>query len=78
MSNTLQQPANANEQAEADYGDHVIWRLTGSTITCFGANEKGEILLVTKKGDSVSEFIIGVDERGDIALFEVDSEPKHV
>jgi hypothetical protein len=73
VSNTLQQPQNEAEQAEVDYGEHVIWQLVGSTITSFGANEAGEILLSarTKTGAPV-EFIIGKDERGDIALFEVE------
>lgn len=72
MSDTLAQPSNPAEQAEADYGNHLIWRLVGSTITSFGANEKGEIYLSTRKGDVRDEIIVGLDERGDIALFEVE------
>lgn len=72
MTNTLQQPQTPEEQSEVDYGDHVIWRLVGSTINAFGGNEKGEIFLSTVKNGEISEFIIGVDERGDIALFEVE------
>jgi hypothetical protein len=71
MSNTLQQPQDAAEQSEVDYGDHLIWRLVGSTITSFGANDNGEIFISTKKGDVSCELIVGTDERGDIALFEV-------
>ena len=73
MTDRLVEPTTPEEQAEADYGDHVIWRLVGSTILQFGANDRGEILLVTRKGDEVSELIIGLDENGqDIALYEVE------
>lgn len=72
MSNTLAQPQTPAEQAEVDYGEHVIWRLVGSTIVAFGANENGEIFLSARKGDDVTEFIIGVDERGDVALYEIE------
>lgn len=72
MSDTKTQPMNAAEQAEVDYGKHVIWRLVGATITSFGANEDGEILLTTLKDGKTDEFIIGADERGDVALFEVE------
>jgi hypothetical protein len=60
---------NNTEQEQADYGSHVIWRLVGSTITSFGANQAGEMYLSTNKGD---EFIIGKDEAGEICLFEVE------
>lgn len=74
-SNTFQQPQTSEEQAEVDYGEHVIWQLVGSTITAFGANEAGEILLSarTKSGQMV-EFIIGKDERDDVALFEIEKQ----
>lgn len=72
MSNTLAQPQTPAEQDEANYGEHVIWQLVGSTIKAFGANEKGEIYLSTRKGDKTTEFIIGVDERGDVSLYEVE------
>lgn len=73
MSNdTLQQPANPAEQAEADYGEHLIWRLVGATITSFGANEAGEIYLSATKNGVATEVIVGIDERGDVALFEVE------
>lgn len=61
------------EQEEADFGEHVIWRLVGSKITAFGGNEKGEIFLSTEKGGQVSEFVIGKDENGEITLFEVEN-----
>ena len=64
MTQDTQSPAD-----QADYGDHVIWRLVGSKITSFGGNDQGEIYLSTDKGD---EFIIGKDENGDISLFEVE------
>jgi hypothetical protein len=71
VTERLAEPANEQEQDEADFGDHVIWRLVNSTIVRFGANEKGEIYLSTQKDGQPMELIIGVDERGDIALYEV-------
>jgi len=74
MSNqpaTLVAPTTPEEQAEVDYGQHLIWRMVGATITEFGANEAGEIYLRTEKNGRVDEVIVGKDERGDIALFEV-------
>lgn len=68
---TLVAPTTPEEHAEVDYGNHLIWRLVGSTITEFGANEHGEIYLATVKNGERQEVIIGKDERGDIALFEV-------
>lgn len=73
MNERMAEPANQAEQDEADFGDHVIWRLVNSTIVRFGANEKGEIYLSTTKDGESSEFIIGIDERGDIALYEVEA-----
>jgi hypothetical protein len=66
MTQTQNSPVAENDD-EANYAQHVIWRLVGSTIVAFGANEAGEILLSTDKGD---EFIIGKDEHGEITLFE--------
>lgn len=73
MSNTLQQPVTPDEHAQVDYGQHLIWRLVGATISGFGANELGEIYLsaITKTGESV-EVIMGTDESGGVALFEVE------
>lgn len=61
------------DEAAIEYSKHLIWRLIGSTITSFGANEEGEILLttVTKSGER-QELIIGLDEQGEIAIFEVE------
>lgn len=69
---TLQQPMTPAEQAEVDYGNHLIWRLVGSRIKTFGANLEGEILLVAEKDGQIIDLIIGKDENGDIALFEVE------
>ena len=72
MSDTNQQPANAAEHAEVDYGEHLIWRLVGARISTFGANADGEIFLCAEKDGVKTEVIIGKDERGDVALFEVE------
>ena len=72
---TLAEPTTTAEQDEANFGEHAIWRLVNSTIIAFGASEKGEIFLSTRKRDQVAEFLIGVDERGDVALYEVEKEP---
>lgn len=69
---TLETPQTSAEQAEVDYGEHLIWRLVGATVTSFGANAQGEIFLSTMKNGVADEVIIGLDERGDIALFEVE------
>lgn len=79
MNETLQQPSTPEEQAEVDYGNNLIWRLVGSKIVTFGANAAGEIFLIAEKtnaeGESVTtEVIVGKDERGDIALFEVEKQ----
>lgn len=71
---TLVAPTTPEEQAEVDYGQHLIWRLVGSTITEFGANESGDIYLRVIKNGTEQELIVGKDERGDIALFEVQKE----
>lgn len=72
MSNTLQAPSNPAEQAEADYGENLIWRLVGSRITSFGANANGEILLAVEKNGEHTELVVGKDETGDICLFEIE------
>lgn len=72
MSDTLATPSTPEEQAEVDFGEHIIWRLVGSTITGIGANEKGEIYLSTVKDGVACDLIVGKDERDDIALFEVE------
>lgn len=69
---TLATPTTPAEQAEVDFGDHAIWRLVNSRIVQFGANEKGEIFLSTEKDGKRDEFVIGIDERGDIALYEIE------
>ena len=73
MSDTLQEPQSAADQAEVDYGENLIWRLVGSKVTTFGANVNGEIFLCTEKDGVKTEIIIGKDERGDIALFEAET-----
>lgn len=72
MTDTLAAPTTPEEHAEVDYGNHIIWRLVGSTITSFGGNEAGEIYFSTVKDGVATELIIGKDYRGDIALFEVE------
>jgi hypothetical protein len=69
---TLAQPTTPEEQAEVEYGKHLIWRLVGATITSFGANVNGEIYLSTIKDGKADAVIVGKDERGDIALFEAE------
>lgn len=69
---TLQEPQTPAEQAEVDYGEHLIWRLVGSTVTSFGANAAGEVFLSTVKDGVTNEVIIGKDEAGEITLFEVE------
>jgi hypothetical protein len=75
MSDTLQQPQNPAEQAEVDYGEHIIFKLVGSRVVSFGANAAGEIFLQTEKNGQFTEVLIGKDERGDIALFEPEIVP---
>jgi hypothetical protein len=70
---TLQQPKNSGEEAQVQYGNQLIANLIDSTITCFGANERGEIYLSAIKDGILTEVIVGKDEAtGDIALFEVE------
>jgi hypothetical protein len=76
MSLTQATPQTPEEQAEVDYGDHVIWRLVNSTITSFGSNEDGEIFLSTVKDGVNCAFVIGKDEHGDLAIFEIEKESK--
>jgi hypothetical protein len=70
---------NPAEQAEADYGDHVIWRLVGAKITAFGGNDKGEIYLsvLNPRDGKPAEFVIAPDPDfpGGVALFEVEKTP---
>lgn len=72
MNPIIPEPLNPAEQAQADYGDNVIWQLLGSTIVAFGGNADGEIFLSARKDGKVTEFIIGKDEQGEISLFEVE------
>ena len=71
MSNTLDTPTTPAEQAEVDYGEHLIWRLIGAKITMFGANANGEIFLSAERDGVVTDVIVG-QEDGQIALFEVE------
>jgi hypothetical protein len=72
--NTAVQPQTPAEQDEADYGEHVIWRLTGAQIVAIGGNEKGEIFLSVRKAGQVAEFVIGVDTDypSGVALYEIE------
>ena len=58
------------DQAEVNYGEHLIWRLVGSKITMFGANEDGNILLSVEKDGVKTDLMVGRDEAGEITLFE--------
>lgn len=70
---TLQQPQHSGHEAEVQYGNELIADLIDSTITCFGANEKGEVYLSAIKDGKVTEIIVGKDEAtGDITLYEVE------
>lgn len=71
MSGTLQRPQTPAEQSEVDYGENLIWRLIGSTITMFGASADGEILLSTERNGVKIDLIVGKDELGEISLFEL-------
>jgi hypothetical protein len=71
MSNTLETPVTPADQAEVDYGNHLIWRLIGAKITMFGANATGEIFLAAERDGVVTEVIVGLED-GQIALFEVE------
>jgi hypothetical protein len=71
---TQVKPETPAQQDEANYGDNLIWKLVGSTITSFGANEKGEIYLSARKDGKMIELIVGndPDNEGGVALFEVE------
>lgn len=60
------------KQGEVDFGKQVVMRLVGSTITAFGGSETGEVFLSIEKDGETGDFIIGKDEAGEIALFEVE------
>jgi hypothetical protein len=66
----------AADEAESNYADDVLWRLTGAKITSIGGNEAGEIYLTTlnPRDGKPSEFIIGIDPDcpGGVAIFEVE------
>lgn len=72
MSDTLKQPITAADQAEVDYGEHLIWRLVGAKIVMFGANGNGEIFLATEKDGVTTDLIVGKDENGEITVFEAE------
>ena len=63
---------NQPDQTEIDYGEHLIWRMVGAKITSFGSNADGEVFLSTVKDGIVTEVIIGKDEDGEVALFEIE------
>jgi hypothetical protein len=70
---TLQQPKHSGEEAQVQYGNELIANLIDSTITCFGANEKGEVYLSAIKDGKVTEIIVGKDDAtGEITLYEVE------
>ena len=69
MTDTLSAPTNRDEADQVEYGQNVIFRLLGSTVTAFGATDKGEIFLQVTKDGVRSEFTIGKDSAGEIELF---------
>lgn len=75
MTDTLQQPQNSAEHAEVEYGTDVVYKLLGSRVVSFGANAAGEIFLQTEKEGVYTEILIGIDDRGEIALFEPEIVP---
>lgn len=75
MTDTLAQPQTPAEEAEVEYGNHIIFKMLGAKITSFGANANGEIFLQVEKDGEYTEVLIGVDSRGDIALFEPELVP---
>lgn len=73
MSNTLNQAQTEAEKQEVEYGNHLIWKMVGAKITMFGANANGEIFLSVEKDGEQTQVVIGTDESGDVALFEIES-----
>lgn len=76
MSNTLTQAETETEKQEVEYGNHLIWKMVGAKITMFGANANGEIFLSVEKDGLQTQVVIGTDETGDIALFEIENKAK--
>lgn len=71
MSNTYQRPETDEDHAEVDTGLRIIKSLVGAVITGFGAGEDGDILLCAEKDGVEVRCIFGIDEEGDIALYEI-------
>jgi hypothetical protein len=65
MNETNETPEGSDE---SDYAQHLLWRMTGSKITSIGVNQDGEVYISTDSGVRV---IVGKDEAGDVALFEI-------
>ena len=65
-------PGDLPEPAAAQLELEAMWKLVGSQITAFGMNYDGEIVLTTNRGH---EFVIGKDEHGQIALYEIERRP---
>lgn len=66
------EPLTPEQAAEVEYGQHLLWRMIGAKIVTMGANADGEIFLQTEREGVLTEVIVGKDENGDIALFEVE------
>jgi hypothetical protein len=60
---------------ETNYADDPMWNLVGGTITSFGGNQAGELFMSVKKGEKVTEFIIGY-ENGEVTLYEAQIAPE--
>lgn len=71
MSDTLRQPVTPAEQAEVDFGQDLAASVINSTVVGFGANDAGEIYLAVEKDGKVLEIVIGKDEFGDVAVYEL-------
>lgn len=68
----MTQETTPEQQIEVDYGEQLIFRLVGATITMFGANANGEIFLCTERAGVATRVIVGKDELGEITLYEAD------
>lgn len=62
------------EQEQIDFGQVLIARLVGARIVAFGANQDGEVLIEAERDGETTKVIIGKDEDGELAVFEVEQE----
>lgn len=57
-------------EEQAEFGHEMIQRMLGATITAFGANAGGGVLIGFEKDGVRSAAVIEVDEDGDAVLSE--------